>query len=201
MGEDDLVERARAHAARLHADDVRKGSGVSYFAGHLEPVAHIVARAGGDPVQVAAAYLHDAAEDHGGEATLADIAERFGDDVAGIVRDLSDSLVDTTTGAEKEAWRTRKRRYVDHLRETPIRSVEVAAADKLHNAMSILEDHARLGDRLWSRFNEHDPAAQLWYYDTLAGIVAERLGPHPTAVALHQTVDRLIAAVGVAPAR
>ena len=60
---DPLVRRAAALAAELHAGDVRKGSDQPYFEGHLEPVARLVAEAGGTPVQVAAAYLHDAAED------------------------------------------------------------------------------------------------------------------------------------------
>ena len=195
----DLVERARAYAAELHAGDVRKGSGVSYFDGHLEPVAQIVRRAGGDAVQVAAAYLHDAAEDHGGRRTLDDIVARFGADVGAIVEHLSDSLADTDEGEDKAPWEERKRRYVDSLAGKPVRSLEVAAADKLHNASALLEDHARLGAGVWARFTVTDPARQLWYYRSLSDLISERLGAHPTATALRQVVDRLVAAVGVEP--
>jgi (p)ppGpp synthase/HD superfamily hydrolase len=198
---EDLVAAARALAAELHAGDLRKGSGVGYFDGHLAPVAEIVRRAGGDDAQVAAAFLHDAAEDHGGQATLDEIRSRFGGDVAAMVEDLSDSLVDTDAGEEKAPWRERKQRYIDALSTKPIRSLEVAAADKLHNATSILEDHARLGDELWARFTVTDPAQQLWCYDTLAAVLTSRLGPHPTATALRQAVDRLARQTGVGPAR
>lgn len=196
----DLVARAREYAAEVHAGDVRKGSRISYFEGHLEPVARIVRRAGGDSAQVAAAYLHDAAEDHGGQQRLDDIAVRFGGDVASIVRDLSDSLVDTDGGADKAPWFERKRTYLESLAGKPVRSVEVAAADKLHNATAVRDDYARLGAKLWDRFTVRDPAEHLWYYERLATIIADRLGPAPVAAALRQVVDELIDAVGIPPA-
>jgi (p)ppGpp synthase/HD superfamily hydrolase len=196
----DLVSEARRYAQEVHSRDVRKGSGVPYFEGHLEPVARIVRRAGGDSAQVAAAYLHDTAEDHGGRQRLEDIAVRFGGDVAGMVRDLSDSLVDTDAGEAKAPWLERKQSYLDALAGKPVRSLEVAAADKLHNATSVRDDFLRLGPQLWDRFTVSDPADHLWYYDRLADLIVGRLGHAPTAVALRQVVDELIEAVGVAPA-
>lgn len=192
---DPLVTAAADYAAAVHAGDVRKGTGVSYFAGHLAPVAAIVAEAGGDAVQVAAAYLHDTAEDHGGQARLDDVAERFGPEVAAIVGDLSDSLVDTTAGETKAPWRQRKETYIAALRTKSRRSVEVAAADKLHNATSIRDDFAVIGDELWTRFTTGDPADQLWYYRNLASIIADRLGDHPTARRLTAVVDELEALI------
>ena len=194
--DEDLIARAASFAAELHAGEVRKGSRLPYFDAHLAPVASIVRGAGGDAEQVAAAYLHDAAEEQGGEATLGEIRRRFGDDVAAIVRDLSDSLVDTRAGEQKEPWHQRKQAYIDRLAGAPIRSLEVAAADKLHNATAILDDHARIGDEVWTRFTVADPAEQLWYYATLADLVDRRLGAHPTATALRQAVDRLGVVVG-----
>lgn len=159
---DDLVARAAAYARRAHAGDVRKGSDIDYFDGHLAPVAALVAGSGGTDEQVAAAYLHDVAEDHGGAAALADIEAEFGPVVAEIVADLSDSLVDTTTGAEKPPWEERKTAYVERLRTKPVRSLEVSVADKLHNAASIVADHAEVGDEVWERFSVTDPARQCW---------------------------------------
>ncbi len=43
-------------------------------------------------------FLHDAAEDQGGEPRLADIRNRFGDRVADIVHACSDSMVNTAGG-------------------------------------------------------------------------------------------------------
>lgn len=182
---------AADYAREIHAADTRKGSGEPYFEGHLAPVAETVAAHGGTPAQVAAAYLHDAAEDHGGQGRLEDIRARFGDEVADIVRDLSDSLVDTTTGAVKEEWHQRKRRYLSSLRAKPDTSLVVAAADKLHNATSVLDDHARLGDDLWSRFTTGRAEDQRWYYETLAEMLSDRLPEHPTVQRLVDVVRRL----------
>ncbi len=191
MHRDDLVARAAAYARDVHAGDVRKGTGEPYFDGHLAPVAAIVAADGGSPVQVAAAYLHDAAEDHGGRAELDRIRDRFGEDVAAIVADLSDSLVDTTAGEAKAPWRERKEDYVAGFATKPLDSLVVAAADKFHNASSIVEDHERLGDELWSRFTTGRAQDQRWYYESLAAVLADRLPGHPTVERLVAMVRRL----------
>lgn len=189
--EDDLVSRAAGYARQVHAGDVRKGSGESYFEGHLHPVAQIVAADGGSPVQVAAAYLHDTAEDHGGRSRLADIEARFGAEVAEIVADLSDSLVDTTAGEVKAPWRERKEAYLASLASKDETSLVVAAADKAHNAESVVADHRALGDDLWDRFTTKSAADQRWYYESIATVLAERIPDHPTVRRLQDAVRRL----------
>jgi (p)ppGpp synthase/HD superfamily hydrolase len=184
-----LVERAFAKAALQFEGVTRKQTDIPYLS-HLMSVAALVMEAGGDEVQVAAAFLHDSAEDKGGEAELDRIEFEFGPEVAAIVRDLSDSLVDTTTGQIKEQWGTRKQAYIDHLREAPERSLLVSAADKLHNARCILADYRRDGADVWNRFNEKDPERQLWYYKSLADVFRDRLDS-PLTDELLRTVDEL----------
>jgi len=184
-----LVERAFTKAARQFEGATRKQTQIPYLS-HLMSVAALVMEAGGDEVQVAAAFLHDSAEDKGGEAELGRIEAEFGPEVAAIVRDLSDSLVDTTAGQVKEAWSLRKQRYIEHLREAPERSLVVSAADKLHNARCILSDLRQHGDAVWSRFNEKAPERQLGYYRSLAAVLHERLHS-PLSDELNRTVDEL----------
>ena len=191
MSGDDLVTRAAAFARREHAGDERKGSGADYFEGHLAPVAELVRSSGGTDVQVAAAYLHDVAEDHGGAPMLERVRAEFGDDVAEIVADLSDSLVDTTTGAVKAPWEQRKAAYVEALGAKPVRSLEVSVADKLHNASSIVVDHARLGAAVWERFSVTDPARQCWYYRSLAAVFEARIPDHPLTPRLSAAVTEM----------
>ena len=184
-----LVERAFTKAARQFEGATRKQTQIPYLS-HLMSVAALVMEAGGDEMQVAAAFLHDSAEDKGGEAELGRIEAEFGPEVAAIVRDLSDSLVDTTAGQVKEAWSLRKQRYIEHLREAPERSLVVSAADKLHNARCIVADLRQHGDVVWSRFNEQDPKQQLGYYRSLAAVLHERLHS-PLSDELNRTVDEL----------
>jgi (p)ppGpp synthase/HD superfamily hydrolase len=97
--------------------------------------------------------LHDTAEDQGGKATLAEIREKFGADVARIVEECSDTLI-----TPKPPWRQRKQNYIDHLAEASDSALLISVADKLHNARSILWDLREVGDQFWQRFNQKDAA-------------------------------------------
>ena len=65
-------DRALVYATALHAQQIRKGSGVPYVS-HLLAVASLVLEAGGNEDEAIAALLHDGPEDQGGLATLAEI--------------------------------------------------------------------------------------------------------------------------------
>lgn len=146
-------------AIELHGDQKRKGTDIPYVS-HLLSVCGLVLQDGGSQTEAIAALLHDAAEDRGGEATLARIENEFGPDVARIVAECSD-----TFEQPKPPWRARKERYLAHLHEASVSALRVSVADKLDNARAILADYRRLGPDLWTRF---DPESdQLWYYRSL----------------------------------
>lgn len=179
----EAVEYARQH----HVADVRKGTPIPYVA-HLLAVCGLVLEHGGDETAAVVALLHDVVEDGGGERALAEIGERFGADVAAIVKGCSD-----TTAAVKEDWSLRKERYVRHLNTAPPDVLLVSAADKLHNARSILADLREHGDELWTRFNR-GARDQLWYYGSLRDAFCRRL-PGRLADEIDRTVrdiNRLI---------
>jgi len=160
---------AMAYAAEKHANQTRKASDIPYL-GHLLSVAGYVIEAGGTETEAIAALLHDAAEDQGGEPTLAEIQQKFGVDVASIVAECSD-----TFETPKPPWRQRKQRYIDHLPAASDSAVLVSLADKLHNAHAILRDFRAHGDELWQRFSVKDPQDHLWYYRSLLEVYAQRL--------------------------
>jgi (p)ppGpp synthase/HD superfamily hydrolase len=81
---------------------------------------------GGTEHQAISALLHDAIEDAG--QSHASIAERFGSDVADIVRDCTDTTEGPPPG-EKEPWLLRKTRYIASLEHKPDTSLLVTAAD------------------------------------------------------------------------
>lgn len=157
----DRFTEALRYAADLHATQTRKGGDIPYI-GHLLSVAGLVIGDGGDETQVIAALLHDAAEDAGGEKTLAEIRARFGDDVAAIVAECSD-----TFETPKPAWDQRKESYIKHLGAASKPTILVSLADKLDNARALLRDFRDVGPPLWERFNQHDPQRHLWYYRSL----------------------------------
>lgn len=181
-------------ARLLHGADVRKGTTIPYLS-HLLSVSALVLEHGGDEDQAIAALLHDAAEDHGGQARLDAIRADFGTRVATIVEACSDSLVEDPS--TKAPWFQRKVTYLEHLSHTPRDAVLVSAADKLHNARAILSDVRRHGDDLWNRFNPASGwAGSCWYYNALATVLGDRLrgqGEDAEALAgeLRRTVDAI----------
>ena len=179
-----LIERAFALAAEVHRNHFRKGGTVPYLS-HLWSVAALVLEHGGDDGQVAAALLHDSAEDGGGEPMLDRIAAELNDDVAQLVRHLSDSLVDTTAGVEKEAWDTRKQRYLSEIGHADERVLLVSACDKLHNLRSLLSDLRSHGASVWGRFSEPNPERQLRYYESLVEAFRGRI---PSALERELTI-------------
>lgn len=167
----DRFADALAYAARLHARQTRKAKDTPYVA-HLLGVASLAIDSGADEDESIAAVLHDAVEDQGGEPIRVEIERRFGSRVAELVVALSDSLVDTRQGAEKEPWRVRKDRYVEHLRNADPSVRLLAACDKLHNLRELVEDHRRMGDEVWEHFSA-GPDQQLWFYRTVVEVLTD----------------------------
>ena len=153
-------DEAFRYAHEVHGAQVRKGTPAPYI-GHLMGVASIVLDDGGSEDEAIAALLHDAVEDHGGRARLDDIRQRFGEAVAKIVEDCTDSWE-----TPKRPWVERKRAYTEHARYLKPPSLRVAAADKVHNAYAILRDLKNEGETVWSRFNA-GPDDVMAYYQGL----------------------------------
>ncbi len=156
----DRFERALVLAHRLHANQMRKGSGIPYIA-HLLSVTALVLEDGGSEDESIAALLHDAIEDQGGQAIRDEIQIRFCDRVAAIVEGCTDS--DTVP---KPPWKERKLRYLENLQSASPEVVRVSLADKLHNARSLLRDWRKFGSSIWQQFNS-DPEQRLWFYQEL----------------------------------
>ncbi len=155
------LERALRWASECHQGQTRKGSSVPYLT-HLVGVAMILDRLGfGEPV-VIAGLLHDVTEDT--DATLADVRDRFGDEVVALVRHCSEEKIDEL--GQKRAWIDRKQYHLLALKNAPLDARAVFLADKLHNLTSMACD-LREGRDVWSLFNA-DRDRVLWYYRTAA---------------------------------
>jgi GTP pyrophosphokinase len=153
-------EEALLFAVRLHARQIRKSTKIPYVA-HLMSVVGLVLEYGGNEDEAIAALLHDAVEDQGGAATREEIRRRFGETVAAIVDGCTDS-----DESPKPPWRARKQAYIDQVRHAGASVRLVSAADKLHNARSILADYRTSGEAVWKRFGGGREGT-LWYYRAL----------------------------------
>jgi len=183
----DRFAAAMTYAHQVHHGQRRKGTGIPYMA-HILGVAALALEYGADEEEAIAALLHDAAEDGGGEARLAEIRARFGDIVGDIVLGCSDSLVEDPE--DKLPWRERKENYLAHLEHASAPVCLVSAADKLHNVRSIIRDYHEHGDAIWDRFQGRRDGT-LWYYETVADMLIRR---HRTQLTrdLQDDVDRLL---------
>lgn len=161
-------QSAFEYALQQHEGHFRKGTSIPYMA-HLLAVSALVMEHGGTENEAIAGLLHDVVEDT--PATIADVQERFGSDVAETVAGCSEDKLDTQ--GEERSWKVRKQSYIARLGspEEPRSVLIVSNADKLHNMRAIISDYQTLGDPLWERFNpDAGPKGTLWYYRSLADI-------------------------------
>src|SRR3990170_4361258 len=127
----DVIRDAYLFAESAHKEQTR-ASGEPYI-NHSLAVASSLIELRLDPVTIAAALLHDTAEDTG--ITLQDIRERFGEEIA--------SLVDGVTKLGRIEWMSREERQAESLRKmflamaSDIRIVLIKLADRLHNMRTI----------------------------------------------------------------
>jgi len=127
----DVIRDAYQFAAEAHHAQTR-ASGEPYI-NHSVTVASTLVDLRLDPVTIAAALLHDVAEDTG--ISLSEVQDRFGVEIA--------SLVDGVTKLGKIEWMSREERQAENLRKmflamaSDIRIVLIKLADRLHNMRTI----------------------------------------------------------------
>ena len=159
------------------------------YISHLISVSALVWEDSGDEQLAIAALLHDAIEDCG--VSQQQIAQRFGERVAQIVADCTDTSDAVAAGSEKEPWLLRKSRYIAHLPNAHPDSLLVSAADKAHNARDMVLD-ARRDPGMWSRFNAGlDGTA--WYLHSLHEIFRQRLENSRSVESLDDSVREILA--------
>ncbi|GGR53072.1 hypothetical protein GCM10008959_13160 [Deinococcus seoulensis] len=148
----DRFTAALTLASHWHAGQYRKVTGsatptVPYLS-HLLGVASIALEYGATEDQAVAALLHDALEDgpantgHTPTHLREQIAGTFGESVARLVDDATDDT--PAPGQPKRPWPARKTEYLSGLHHKSAASLLVSAADKLHNARTILADVSAL---------------------------------------------------------
>ncbi|MBM4074704.1 MAG: HD domain-containing protein [Planctomycetes bacterium] len=173
------------YACRVHSEQVRKGTSVPYVS-HLLSVCGLVMEYGGDEDESIAALLHDAVEDGGGQPRLEEIRNLFGDRVAQIVWECSDTDV-----TPKPPWKERKETYIARLSDVSSSARLVSCCDKLHNARCIVADLRLISNStasVWEKF-KGGREGTLWYYTTIATRYDRLNVIRPLVEELHRTVE------------
>lgn len=166
-GYSDRINHAFAFAAKHHDRQVRKGTRLPYLT-HPANVALILTRYGRDEETVIAGILHDVAEDcvrEGWTRTMLEerIASKFGASVLETVLAVTKRRLDDD-GVELSRDDVRAD-YLARLGTASEAAHWVCAADKVHNAGSILADLRRTidPDVVWGRFNGGREGTMVWY--------------------------------------
>ncbi len=127
----DVIRKAWAFCLQQH-EGQKRASGEPYIIHPLE-VAQVLAELKMDSTAIAAGLLHDAVEDT--DVTSAEIAKRFGDQVAHIVEGV--------TKLEKIKFANREDHQAENIRKmllamvTDVRVVIIKLADRLHNMRTL----------------------------------------------------------------
>lgn len=164
-----LLTQAVIFAANAHDGATRKGGKMPYIVHPMEAAA-IAAALTADEEVIAAAALHDVAEDCG--VTEQELTLRFGARVARLVLEESQ----TQFSDPRQTWRIRKQQTIDQLARGGREAKILALSDKLSNMRAICRDYRREGEALFARFNQHDKQLHAWYYRSCAALIEPELG-------------------------
>jgi (p)ppGpp synthase/HD superfamily hydrolase len=166
-GYSDVINHALAFAAKHHDRQVRKGTKLPYLT-HPANVAIILTRYGRDNDTVVAGILHDVIEDCVRDGYTRDMLEqRIGDKFGPTVLDTV--LAVTYRRHDDEgvelSGEDRKEDYLRRLAVATEAARWVCAADKVHNASSIVADLRRTVDpeTVWNRFGGGKAGTARWY--------------------------------------
>jgi len=166
-GYSDVINHALAFSAKHHDRQVRKGTKLPYLT-HPANVAIILTRYGRDSDTVVAGILHDVIEDCVRDGYTRDmleqrIGDKFGTKVLETVLAVTYRRHDDD-GVELSADE-RRSDYLERLADANDDARWVCAADKIHNASSIISDLRRTVDpeTIWARFGGGRAATARWY--------------------------------------
>jgi (p)ppGpp synthase/HD superfamily hydrolase len=176
-GYSDVINHALAFAAKHHDRQVRKGTKLPYLT-HPANVAIILSRYGRDNDTVVAGILHDVIEDcvrdgYTREMLEQRIGDKFGPKILETVLAVTYRRHDDD-GVELSGD-DRRADYLERLADANDEARWVCAADKIHNASSIISDLRRTIDpeTIWARFGGGRAATARWYrqvYERLEGL-------------------------------
>ena len=166
-GYSDRINHALAFAAKHHDQQVRKGTRLPYLT-HPANVAIILTRYGRDESTVVAGILHDVIEDcvtrdYSRDMLEQRIGSKFGEEVLETVLSVTHRRHDDD-GNEFSPEEVRED-YLERLANAPESGLWVCAADKLHNANSLLADLQRTIEpaNVWGRFKAGKEGTVRWY--------------------------------------
>lgn len=172
------ILKALEFAALAHHGQVRKGVREVPYVSHPAAVGLILARAGMSDAVVIAGVLHDTVEDT--SATEADIQSEFGEEVAGLVADVT---LDTSLPHDEQ-----KKKYLAHIRTASVEAKAISAADKIANLTNVILMH-EMGEAVMESVLRRGVGVNLAIARARVEAVCENFN-HPLAQELQQVLSK-----------
>jgi (p)ppGpp synthase/HD superfamily hydrolase len=159
-----LTRSARVFATRCHSRQRRASDGARFIEHPLE-VARLLREAGCSDVVVAAGLLHDVVEDT--TVSVGELQARFGNDVAELVRAVTDD-------ARVSSYRRRKQLLREQVRLAGPDAALVFAADKISKVRELARQITAGGDELRDRRE-----LRIEHYRASLGMLQRVVPQHP----------------------
>lgn len=173
-------------ASEAHRMQTRKIGRVPYLS-HVLRVSGLVLDYGASEDVAIAAILHDVVEDCGGLAMSKKVRDRFGERVAGLVLETTDSTAEDSS--KKAPWRERKEAFINRLSSCSPEGALIIGCDKLDNVTSLTRAVVALDcQSVFSKF-KGGRSGEFWYWDSIVSILSQRM--IPVASELSVAVERL----------
>lgn len=187
------IQKAIRRASLLHEGQKRKCDGSPYIT-HLFGVALILSHYVSDEDVVVAGILHDVLEDVPTEKyDGAKMQKEFGNRIYAIVKEVTEDKDPEEDRTKSEVlWIKRKQRYIDNLKNDSHEALLVAAADKIHNLLSMLESYEKYGEEIWQHFKAPRDR-RIWFYREVFAVISARL--------THPIVQELAAVLAIAESK
>lgn len=168
----DKFEDAVIFATQLHKGQKRKINGIPFIMHPIE-VATIISSITTDTDVMIAGVLHDSIEDGGADPE--EIERRFGPKVRELV--MSETEKEYANLSKASSWQIRKQESLYYLKTSSDINVKILwLSDKLANIRSLYVGYLKMGDDVFTFFNQKDKSKHKWYYETILSYVSELKG-------------------------
>ncbi len=192
----DRIWRAIERGAEWHGEQKRRVSGLPYFV-HPYAVGFLLAHFTDSEDVVIAGLLHDVLEDVKG-MTPDTIEVEFGKEVTRLVKEVTEDRSIRVTGfhlTRSSRWRAIKEEYLRRLADDSEGALMIAAADKICNIRSFLDDYPKYGDDFWKTYGR-SKAEYIWSVEEQNKVIQEKL-KHPLATELDQMTKAVLETIGI----
>ncbi len=149
----DSIFRAIERATALHHGQTRRVTGVPYIV-HPYAVGFLLAHFTDDESVIIAGLLHDVLEDVPGY-TGEMLESEFGPEVARLVSEVTEDnsiYEEHPELSHPDRVRLKKEDYLRRLADDSDGALMIAAADKICNTRSFLEEYPKLGVKFWEGY-------------------------------------------------